>query len=113
VVLAGFWGIVLGLRSSPAMRSAFPLRHAVLATPASREPSTREIYETILERIRGLPVPLRAVSGKDFVLPLVDFQLQSLGCRVKRRSLRVRLATAANPTLFAALADALHQAATG
>ncbi|MBH0179924.1 MAG: DUF4435 domain-containing protein, partial [Nitrospira sp.] len=51
-------------------------------------------YMSLLDRLMSMSDPSRAVSGKSFLLPLLDFHLQSLGCRIKRKSLRVRLASA-------------------
>ncbi len=70
-------------------------------------------YERILRRLQSLPFPLHGVSGKDFLLPLADFLLQSHGCRIKRRSLRVRLATAGDLGRFSPLHEALLNAARG
>lgn len=52
----------------------------------------RARFAEIKKRIRSLPFPLDAVSGKHFLLPLLSFHLHSLGSRVNRKSLRVRLA---------------------
>ena len=71
------------------------------------------LYQTLLARIQALPFPLQAVSGKDFLLPLLDFHLQSLGCRIKRKSLRVRLASAGEINRFARLGEFLAVAARG
>ncbi len=71
------------------------------------------VYTQTLERLRALKFPLNAVSGKDFLLPLLDFHLQAFGCRVKRASLRMRLASAGDVTRFAALSSALERAARG
>ena len=53
---------------------------------------TRATFAAARQRIRSLPFPLDAVSGKDFLLPLLNFHLQSIGSTTTRRSLRVRLA---------------------
>lgn len=74
---------------------------------------TADTYERILRRLQSLPFPLYGVSGKDFLLPLADFLLQSHGCRIKRRSLRVRLATAGDLRRFSSLHEALLNAARG
>jgi len=70
-------------------------------------------YSLFLNRLKGLRHPLRAVSGKDFLLPLIDLHLRALGCRIKRKSLRLRLASAGDLTRFASLATALREAAEG
>lgn len=70
-------------------------------------------YATILQRILATSDPLLAVSGKDYVIPLVDFHLQTLGCRIKRKSLRIRLASAGQRARFGALAESLELAARG
>lgn len=81
------------------------------AKAASSPAKASQKYDSILLRIRALPESLLAVSGKDFLLPLLDFHLQSFGCRIKRRSLRMRLASAGDPTRFARLAAALEATA--
>lgn len=75
--------------------------------------TTTSIYSAILDRLRRIPFPMYGVSGKDFVIPLAEFLLRSLGCQIKRRSLRVRLVSAVDPGRFTALADALESAARG
>lgn len=70
-------------------------------------------YNEILTRIRSLHQPLNAISGKCFILPLIDFHLQFLGCRIRRKSLRIRLASAGDVTRFSALAQALKRTARG
>lgn len=56
------------------------------------KPSILEYCNNVQMRISNLPFPLDAVSGKDFLLPLLHFHLQSLGIRIKKDSLRLRLA---------------------
>ena len=70
-------------------------------------------FSAVLQRIQAFPDPLLAVSGKDFVLPLIDFHLQALGCRVRRKSLRIRLASSGDKDRFSPLADSLLLAARG
>jgi len=70
-------------------------------------------YKQVLHRLRSLPNPLHAVSGKDFLFPLINFHLQSFGCRIKKKSLRIRLASAGDIARFAPLANALRQTARG
>jgi hypothetical protein len=72
-----------------------------------------EMYKTILNRLKKLSTPLNAVSGKDFLLPLLDFHLQDLGCRIRRKSFRMRLATSGNVERFSELNKAIHNAALG
>ena len=71
------------------------------------------LFTSTLKRIQGLVDPLLAISGKDFVLPLIDWQMQSLGCRVKNRSLRIRLACCGRRERFSDLANVLQRAAKG
>ena len=59
---------------------------------AAGKAKTRATFAAAMQRIRSLPFPLDAVSGKDFLLPLLNFHLQSVGTNTTRRSLRVRLA---------------------
>lgn len=70
-------------------------------------------YNKILNRIKKLKNPLDAVSGKDYLLPLLDFRLQEFGCRIRRKSLRMRLATAGDLSRFLSLTNAICQAANG
>lgn len=70
-------------------------------------------YKAILQRVLGMADPLMAISGKDYVIPLIDFHLQSLGCRIRRKSLRIRLASAGQRDRFNALAESLLLAARG
>lgn len=72
-----------------------------------------ERYERILNRVQTLSDPLNAISGKDFLIPLIEFHLRSFGCQIKRKSLRMRLVCAGDMTRFASLARALKQAAKG
>lgn len=83
------------------------------AAAVADEATVTATHARTLSRLKGLPQPLRAASGKDFVLPLIDFHLQSLGCRIKRSSLRVRLAGAGDLRRYAPLSAALFQAASG
>lgn len=84
---------------------------AAAATSTLADVSAR--YAQVHSRIAALPNSLHAVSGKDFLLPLLDFHLQSIGCRVKRKSLRIRLACAGEAARFSPLAASLSAAAGG
>lgn len=87
---------------------------ALQAAEAKSNPHTvSTLYNVILSRIRRMPDPLRAVSGKDFLLPLIQFHLQTYGCRIKNRSLRFRLAGCGDVNRFRHLASALALAARG
>jgi hypothetical protein len=77
------------------------------------ETTVTTMYDQLLGRIKSLSSPLHAVSGKDFLLPLLDFYLHSLDCHIKRKSLRIRLASAGELSRFSALSNALKQAARG
>jgi hypothetical protein len=70
-------------------------------------------YSQTLARLAALDFPLHAVSGKNFLLPLIDFLLQTHGCRIKRKSLRMRMASAGDINRFSRLYNALHLAALG
>jgi hypothetical protein len=50
------------------------------------------LYAGLLGKINSLPDPLHAVSGKDFLFPLMVYLLNSNGCNVNRRALRFKLA---------------------
>jgi hypothetical protein len=70
-------------------------------------------FGVILARVRKLPDPLHAISGKDYVIPLLDFHLQSVGCRIRRKSLLVRLASSGDYKRFDRLRRAMRSAAVG
>lgn len=87
---------------------------ALTAAKASADARAVQVrYDGILSRITSLSDPLLTVSGKDFLLPLIEFHLQSLDCRIKKKSLRLRLATSGNRKRFSRLASALVHAARG
>jgi hypothetical protein len=69
---------------------------------------TQKRFAEIRSRISSLPFPLDAVSGKDFVLPLLNFHLQSLGSNTNRRSIRVRLAGMCDEARLADLRNAIR-----
>ena len=76
---------------------------------AVADPSlVRSRYTQILERIRLLPFPLDAVSGKTFILPLFDMHLRHCECNVvHRRTLRNRLALNCEPERLSELRSAI------
>jgi len=67
-------------------------------------------YEKVLARLKELPFPLHAVSGKDYLFPLLHFLMASLGCRITTKSLRIRLAKNGDINRFAGLRDAIFRA---
>jgi len=77
------------------------------------EASVRAYYSDTLARLKKLPFPLHAVSGKDFMFPLLNFLLSKLRCRIRTKSLRIRLAINGEVSRFAPLYDALENAARG
>jgi hypothetical protein len=81
------------------------------ASAAVGEDTAKAELERIVGHLRSLPAPHRAVSGKAFLLPLLGFHLQSMDCRVRHKSLRMRLSTIGDPTRFSALASAVTSAA--
>lgn len=74
--------------------------------------ATRRLFEATLARAKSLPHPIDAVSGKDFLLPLLDAHIQRHGCRVPRRALRMRLAGAFQVERLAPLSSAMTAVAT-
>jgi hypothetical protein len=72
-----------------------------------------EAYNCTLDRLKRLRFPLHAISGKDFLLPLISFLLNSHGCKIKRKSLRMRLAISGDINRFLELKNAIHSAASG
>lgn len=87
---------------------------AILAAEAKVDKNqVQETYQAILKRLSKLSIPLHAVSGKDFLLPLLDFHLQDFGCRIRRKSLRMRLATSGSVDRFTELSAAINSAALG
>jgi len=67
-------------------------------------------FEKTKKRIKSLPFPVDAISGKDFIFPLLGFHLKSLGSSVNRRSLKVRLAAMCADDRLKDLRVAVHQA---
>jgi hypothetical protein len=66
------------------------------ASPAAYSAS----YNRIHARISALRDPLAAISGKNFLLPLIIFRLQGIGCRINKRTLRMRLVSAGDMKRF-------------
>ena len=74
------------------------------------KPRTTAYFKKTQERIRALPFPIDAISGKDFIFPLLGFHLKSLGSSVNRRSLKVRLAAMCADDRLRDLRIAVNQA---
>lgn len=77
------------------------------------EAATQTLYQATLARARALPRPIDVVSGKDFLLPLLNAHIQRSGCRVSRRALRMRLASACRTEPLSALQAAMFRVAAG
>lgn len=75
------------------------------------EDSWNAVYNRVFARIKSLPDQLFAISGKDFLLPLLNLRLQELGCQVNKRTLRMRLLSGTHPKALAELKGALELAA--
>lgn len=72
------------------------------------------LYEEMLSKIRSREHPHRSVSGKDFLLPLLIFKLQSINCKVSYKALRRRLSLSCDVDAFQQLkADTLLVASGG
>jgi hypothetical protein len=71
------------------------------------------LYEDIRARANSFVSPHDIVSGKDFLLPLLHFSLQTHGSRVRRNVLRWRLALACELERFSAIFTAIEQTARG
>lgn len=76
-----------------------------------RDHEVDEQLAAVLNRVRKLESPHRVVSGKDFLLPLLDFHLRRFGCKIKRDSLRVRLVMSCELSKFSGLLAALKNIA--
>lgn len=72
---------------------------------------SEEIRATLRERVNQLAEPVRIVSGKDFLLPLLDFRLHACKAICRREALRIRMARHSDRTRFAELSRAIESAA--
>ena len=85
-----------------------------LAYQAGNREQVDLLYNTMLNRILSREYPHRSVSGKDFILPLLLFKLQSINCKITYKTLRRRLASSCDLSAFERLkADTLHVAGGG
>lgn len=78
------------------------------ATSKSSADIVNALYQKYYNRIKLLPEPLYAISGKTHLLPLIEFILQSLGCRITKQTLRMRLASSIDPSRYISLATAIY-----
>ena len=86
------------------------LRHK--ASAATNKTDFEKTVERITLRVGSLPNRLHAASGKDFVLPLLEFRLwHCTKSRCTRKSLRIRLAKKCSVVPFADVAAALSRVA--
>lgn len=90
-------------------------KNKALAAAAAKidQQKVEEVYQQNLARLRSLTFPLNAVSGKDFLLPLLNFLLQSLGCPTKTKVLKIKLANAGDINRFSSLFQAMEEASLG
>lgn len=72
-----------------------------------------EIVSLISHNVHKLERSLAIVSGKDFLLPLLNFRLNSCGCGINQQQLRTRLAAHCDTSVFAPLLDSLRKVARG
>lgn len=77
------------------------------------ESESLEYHKKVVARAESLSFPLDIVSGKDFLLPLLDFHLHSLDVKVKRKPLRLKLALHCKLDRFLPLLDVMEQVASG
>lgn len=69
------------------------------------------VYARVFSRICALNDPMMAISGKDFLLPLLNFRLQEIGCHINARTLRMRLVNGGDISRFFGLKNAIIDAA--
>jgi hypothetical protein len=68
------------------------------------------IRATLRKRVNQLAEPVRIVSGKDFLMPLLEFHLRACKAICRREALRIRMARHSDPTRFAELSRAIESA---
>jgi len=84
-----------------------------LAEQNSDRKSVGQFYKHTLSRLEKIPKPLHCISGKDYLMPLLQLHLSNLRYRIKNKQLRFRLASNANVNHFSDLLDALNKTARG
>ena len=70
----------------------------------------KQVYSEVLTRSLALKFPLDSVSGKDFVLPLLNIHLQRCKCPLRRDTLRWRMALHCDRARFEELREAIRNA---
>jgi hypothetical protein len=97
-----------------------PIKVAALRDDALREAELHAKKEDVLalfDAVRGMAFsrgePIQIVSGKDHLLPMLDCLLRKHGCKLQRRTLRLRLGLKCNRDRFISLFDAMERAAAG
>ena len=80
------------------------------AISVAGETAALRVYDETLRRAMNLPFPLDVVSGKDFLLPLLDMQLRGCACKLKRKTLRLRLALHCDQERVEPLREAIRRA---
>ena len=83
------------------------------ARAAANGTDVASYYEQVYARLKQLAEPLHSISGKDFLLPLLDFHLHGFECRMKRKVFRLRIAIAGEVSRYKELATALGNVARG
>jgi hypothetical protein len=72
------------------------------------------LFDSIKNRVLGLPNPTDAISGKDYLLPLFEHHLwKFLRRKTPRKSLRVRLARNCCLERFQDVSKAIARSANG
>jgi len=72
----------------------------------SNEATIKAMHTKILARARSLNSPSDIISGKDFLLPLLNFKLQEMNIKISTKTLRSRLAHACDSSRFSSLLQA-------
>lgn len=93
------------VKSASAAAAALSAASAKVGSSA-----TQKTYKQIRKRVDAIGDPFNVPSGKDCLLPLLNFRIQAVGCRLKKESLRYRLAASGRRERFKGLRIALEAA---
>lgn len=86
-------------------------RCRTLAIQAAGAETAKAVEERVAKRVGDLEDPLMAVSGKDHLMPLIEFHIRAItGTPVRRASLRFRLARYAESANYPELVEAIQSA---